>query len=77
VKKRNSLKNLLNPFPSDFSEVADLLEDEDVLDEDIARDLNIDLETVRSLKKDLEEENIDNPSAFFKAYKTNKSRRKI
>jgi len=77
VKKRDGLKNLLNPFPNDFSEVVELLEDEDVMDEDIARDMNLNLDTVRSLKKDLEEENIESPSVFFKAYKVNKSRRKV
>ena len=77
MKKRDGLKNLLNPFPNDFSEVVELLEDEDVMDEDIARDMNLNLDTVRSLKKDLEEENIESPSVFFKAYKVNKSRRKV
>jgi hypothetical protein len=76
MKKKPSIKKFLNP-DSNFSEVVDLLEDEDIEDEDIARDMNLDLETVRSLKQDIDEDILDGPSALFKAFKIKKTRRKL
>lgn len=73
---KDVIKRFVNPVSGDFNEVVDMLEDEDINEEDIARETNLDLETVRSLRKDLEEDVIDSPSVFFKTYKVKRTRRK-
>jgi hypothetical protein len=76
VKKIKKIKNALNPGP-DYADFFDLLENEDVNDEEIARYMNLDIETVRSIKKELQDDEInDAPSAFFKTWKPKKDRRK-
>lgn len=65
-KNTRSFKNLLNPDP-DFSDVFELFEDNEVRDEDIARDMNIDVEIVRRIKREWHYEDMPNSlSAFFK-----------
>lgn len=74
--KKNRLTKSLNPGTDDYQDFVELFE-EDVMDEEIARDMNIDIETVRSIKKDLQdEEAADGPSVFFKTSKNKKNRRK-
>ncbi|WP_422444018.1 hypothetical protein [Thermoanaerobacterium sp. DL9XJH110] len=76
VKRIKKIKNALNPGP-DYAEIYDLLENEDVSDEEIARYMNLDIETVRSIKKELQDDEInDAPSTFFKTWKPKKDRRK-
>lgn len=76
VRKTRIIKNF-NMDTSDISDFADLLEEEDIRDEDIARDMNLDVETVKSMKQDLRDEEVDGPSVFFKTSRhTKKARRK-
>lgn len=76
VRKTRIIKNF-NMDTSDISDFADLLEEEDIRDEDIARDMNLDVETVKRMKQDLRDEEVDGPSVFFKTSRhTKKARRK-
>jgi hypothetical protein len=55
------------PSEADYSDLLELFEREDVTDEDIARDMKIDIKTVWSLRKEfLEEEMLDGPSTLFR-----------
>lgn len=77
MSKKNRLVKNLNPGISDYQDFVDLLEEEDVMDEDIARDMNVDIETVRSIKQEMQDEETANgPSVFFKTPRTKKTRRK-
>lgn len=62
---------------ADYSDILELFEQEDVLDEDIARDMNMDVQAVSSLRREMQdEEAIDSPSLFFKTQGKKTSRRK-
>jgi hypothetical protein len=75
--KKNRLAKGLNSGTDDYQDFVELFE-EDVMDEEIARDMNIDIETVRSIKKELQDEEVaDGPSLFFKTSKSKKNRRQI
>lgn len=75
--RKNRRVRSINPDSSDYQDFVDLFEEEDVMDEDIARDMNVDIETVRSIKQELQdEERSDGPSAFFKTKGLKKTRRK-
>ncbi|ADL08116.1 hypothetical protein [Thermosediminibacter oceani] len=63
-KKSKAPRMLLRPEES----LTDYLElfDEDVHDEDIARAMNVDIETVRSIRGELDDENTSPKRIFFK-----------
>lgn len=64
------------PAAEDYQDYFELFE-EDVMDEEIARDMHVDIETVQSIKKDFkDEEMVEGPSVFFKATSNKKKRRK-
>jgi len=76
--RKNSLIKSLNKAICDYQDFAELLEEEDVMDEDIARDMNIDVETVKSMKQEMQDEEAANrPSVFFKASRNKRTRRKM
>lgn len=50
---------------SRYSKISDMFEEEDVADEDLARDMGMDLNTVSSLRRKYEdEENMDSNRSF-------------
>ena len=62
---------------ADYSDILELFEQEDVLDDDIARDMNVDIKTVLSFRQELQdEEAIASPSLFFKTHSAKTSRQK-
>jgi len=76
VRKNSLIKNL-NHGSGDYQDFVELLEEDDVMDEDIARDMDVDVETVRSMKQEMQDEEAANgPSVFFKASRNKRTRRK-
>ncbi|TYP50370.1 hypothetical protein [Thermosediminibacter litoriperuensis] len=63
-KKSKTPRILLRPEES-LTDYLELFE-EGVRDEDIARDMNVDVETVRSIRGELDTENTSPKSIFFK-----------
>lgn len=67
AKKIKSVSKVFNS-KDDYADLVELFELEDVADEDIARDMNVELRTVRQIKEELMEEDLkDSPSLFFKS----------
>ncbi len=54
----------------EYTDLVELFELADVNDEDIARDMNVDIQTVKKIKDEWESEEVkDSPSVFFKTNK--------
>ncbi|MCG0275877.1 MAG: hypothetical protein L5655_06875 [Thermosediminibacteraceae bacterium] len=65
MKKRNKSPRLLLRHEENLTDFLELFE-EGVGDEEIAWDMNIDVETVRSIRSELDAENINPKWIFFK-----------
>jgi hypothetical protein len=54
----------------EYTDFVELFELADVNDDDIARDMNVDIQTVKRIKDEWENEEVkDSPSVFFKTNK--------
>ena len=58
VKKTKSIKVLFNS-KENYADILDLFDQDDIADEDIAQYANMDIDTVKSIKREVNEETIN------------------